>query len=266
MIRKVLRKIKSVFNTAESHYYTGDFSSFDDALKHCKGYAAEEVFKKTCETALKVQRGDFVFERDSVGFTKAHYSFAAVAALQNIATKNNNELELTDFGGSLGSSYFQHKIFFSSLKKLQWRVVELPNIIDFGKANLQDDHLFFYHTLAEAEAQQKSTVLFSSSTLQSVPNPFEWMDEFIKRDYPYILLDRIAFVKRDTHQVTVQYTHEMIYEASYPAWFFNEQLFVQYFLERGYKVHFDFPSYCDVPMSIDKKYSVYWKGFFLEKN
>ena len=49
--------------------------------------------------------------------------------------------------------------------------MELPNIIDFGKANLQDDYLFFYHTIAEAEAQQKSTVLFSSSTLQYVPNP-----------------------------------------------------------------------------------------------
>jgi putative methyltransferase (TIGR04325 family) len=265
VIGKVLNKIKSVFNNTQAYYYTGDYESYEDALKHCKGYAAKEVFEKTCETALKVKRGDFVFERDSVGFTKAHYSFAVVAALQKIVAQNNNELELTDFGGSLGSSYFQHKSFFTSVKKLKWKVVELPAIIDFGKVNLQDERLYFYHTIAEAEAQQKSTVLFSSSTLQYVAKPFEWIDEFIKRDYPFILLDRIAFVKRNKHQVTVQFTNEMIYEASYPAWFFNEQLFVQYFEERGYKVHFDFPSYCDIPMSIDKKYSVYWKGFFLVK-
>lgn len=265
MINRIINKLKSLFKNSYSYSYKGDFSSFEDAAKLCKGYAAKEVFEKTCETALKVKNGEFVFERDSVGFLELKYSSEVLEALQSIAKENNNQLQLTDFGGSLGSSYFQYRYFLESLQKISWKVIELPNIVKFGKENMEDGNLMFVSNLQIAEEKEKSAVLFSSSTFQYVSHPFHIVDEIIANEYPYILLDRIAFVNGNKHLLTIQETKEEIYEATYPAWFFNEQIFLKYFEDRGYKLKSDFKSYCDLPMVIDKKSTVYWKGFFFTK-
>ena len=254
-----------MFKNSYSYAYQGDFNSFEEALKYCKGYEAKEVFEKTCETALKVKNGEYVFERDSVGFLELKYSTDVLDALLKIIRENNNKLLLTDFGGSLGSSYFQYQSFFKTVDKISWKVVELPAIINFGKKNIENGKLLFFHNLEEAEKLEKSSVLFSSGTFQYLPKPFEFIDEIINRDYHYILLDRIAFINGTKHRLTIQETKEEIYEATYPAWFFNEQIFVKYFEERGYQLKNVFNSYCDLPLAIDKKSTVYWKGFYFEK-
>ena len=58
---------------------------------------------------IKVKNGDAVFERDSVIFDKIHYSFPLLSALSLTALNHNSTLNVLDFGGSLGSAYFQNK-------------------------------------------------------------------------------------------------------------------------------------------------------------
>ena len=63
---------------------------------------------------------------------------------------NNNVLNVLDFGGSLGSTFFQNKKFFSELKDVLWNIVEQPHFVKAGVENIQDDTIRVYTTIDEA--------------------------------------------------------------------------------------------------------------------
>jgi putative methyltransferase (TIGR04325 family) len=64
------------------------------------------------EAPLKVRCGEAVFGRNSVLFDEIQYSWPVTAALMWAAARNNRNPHIIDFGGSLGNSYFQDKIFY----------------------------------------------------------------------------------------------------------------------------------------------------------
>ena len=45
----------------------------------------------------------------------------------------------------------------------------------------------------------------------------------------YILIDRTPFVNSGTERLTVQQVPPHIYDASYPAWLFNQEIFMKAF-------------------------------------
>ncbi|MCB1103897.1 MAG: hypothetical protein KDK74_04125, partial [Cephaloticoccus sp.] len=50
--------------------YRGDYDSFADAQACSQGYHESAILEKTRETMHRVLRGEFAYERDSVGFEK----------------------------------------------------------------------------------------------------------------------------------------------------------------------------------------------------
>ena len=93
--------------------FRGDFASWHEAEQVAKGYGAPEILERVREAALKVKRGEAVFERDGVCFYEEEFRWPALACLLRIAAENGGELSVIDFGGSLGSFYFQHKKHFA---------------------------------------------------------------------------------------------------------------------------------------------------------
>jgi putative methyltransferase (TIGR04325 family) len=80
--------------------------------------------------------------------------------------------------------------------------------------------------------------------------------------FPHILLDRMAFLKRDADRLTVQKVPASIYPASYPAWFFSESRLQAEFTNAGYVLVADFQ--CPYELSPDDE-KAYHKGFIFEK-
>ena len=56
-----------------------------------------------------------VYERDSVLFDTIRYSWPLLSDLLRAASEDQNHLSVLDFGGSLGSSYYQNRVFLSHL-------------------------------------------------------------------------------------------------------------------------------------------------------
>lgn len=91
---KILKKL----NKSEEYGFFGDYSSWEEAMKNSDGYNADLILNKVKESMLKVKNGDAVYARDSFILDKKEYCFPILAILLKIAYKNNNSLNLLDFG------------------------------------------------------------------------------------------------------------------------------------------------------------------------
>jgi putative methyltransferase (TIGR04325 family) len=107
-----LWKIFKKLNTSEEYGFFGDYSSWEEAMKDSDGYNADLILNKVKESMLKVKNGEAVYARDSFILDKKEYCFPILAILSKIAYKNKDSLNVLDFGGSLGSHYYQYQEFF----------------------------------------------------------------------------------------------------------------------------------------------------------
>lgn len=238
--------------------FDGNYASWAEAEKVSTGYNSAAVFQRVRDAALKVKRGEAVFERDSVCFYHEEFRWPTLACLLAIAAERGGQLRVLDFGGSLGSFYFQHRKFFSRLKEIRWAVVEQKHFVECGRDELQDEVLRFYESIDDCLAEGSVDVVFLSSVLQYLERPYDMLAEFCLTKAPYLLIDRTPFIARESDRLTVQHVPDSIYKASYPAWFFSQQLFETMVAEQGYSLIAEFS--CDN----DKEISEY-KGILLER-
>jgi putative methyltransferase (TIGR04325 family) len=245
--------------------WQGNFSSWDEAMLQCKGYNAPNILE-SCKTALlKVKNGEAAYERDSVVFDDIHYSYPLLVTLQHAALNNNGNLCVLDFGGSLGSSYYQNKAFLKSMNRVEWCIIEQANFVTCGKIHFEDNILKFYETVEECLKIHKPDVLLLSGVLQCINKPHDWLQTFIKLKFPYIVLDRTTFVDNSNDILTIQNTPAIIYEASYPTWFFNFDKLIKPFKEH-YTPIFVFDSFADGKYVLENNKIASWKGVVLKKN
>jgi len=223
-------------------YFEGDYPSWQAALDAAGGYDTPAILARVREAALKVKNGDAVFERDSVCFDYEEYRWAALACLLRVAAENDGKLRVMDFGGSLGSFYFQHKKHFRDLKEVRWSVVEQPHYVACGREEFQDDKLKFYESINDCMAAGTVDVVFCSSVLEYLEKPYEVLEIMARSGVPYILFDRTPFIEGDCDRLTVQHVPATIYPASYPAWFFSEIRFFEAAKQLGLHVDVEFPA------------------------
>lgn len=209
--------------------FTGDFASWGEAERASTGYSTPEILEKTRVALLKVKAGDAAFERDSVTFNVMRYEFSLLAGLLRAAMASAGRLSVLDFGGALGSSYFQCRSFLSDLDELRWSVVDQPPQVACGRKDFANEQLRFYDTISDCLREQQPNVLLLSSVLQYLRSPYEALADLLRVAIPFVIVERTAFNSSDRDRLTVQHVPERIYRASYPAWFLSETLFRKVF-------------------------------------
>lgn len=254
----VLLKSVRRFRNKNNISFTGNYASWAEALLHASGYDTDAIFQRVREAALKVKRGEAIFERDSVCFYQEDYRWSALACLLSIAAERDGKLNVLDFGGALGSFYFQHKKFFNRLKSIRWCVIEQAHFVECGKTEFQNEELRFYSNIDECLANEKVDVIFLSGVLQYLETPESMLIELSKSKADYILIDRTPFIESPNGRLTVQSVPESIYKASYPAWFFSHNQFDELINKIGYRIVEEFDGDDDV--GIGK-----FKGYLLER-
>lgn len=226
-------KIKSLVFDQKKYGWFGDYKKWNDVKKITRGYDEKLILDKVCMSLLKVKNGEAFYERDSVLFDKVDYSWPVLSALLWVAAQNNGKLNVIDFGGSLGSSYYQNKKFLDELKSVRWNIVEQDNFVNKGRELFENKNLRFYNDLEQCKRKTLADVIFLSSVIQYVESPFDLLNRILKMNFEVIIVDRTSFVlgnKKD--RLTRQVVPPEIYTASYPCWFFNEKKFVNKFKEK----------------------------------
>ena len=109
--KKIISKVTLKYIIGFFYGWSGNYSNWAEAEKESSGYNSKNILETVKQATLKVKNGQAVYERDSVIFNEIEYSFPILSSLMWVAAQNNGELNILDFGGYLGSSYYQYKTF-----------------------------------------------------------------------------------------------------------------------------------------------------------
>jgi len=202
--------------------WRGNFASWHEAADKCSGYNADNIIEKVKSATLKVKNGEAIYERDAMLFDQVEYSWPLLANLLWIAGKNDNRLSVLDFGGSLGSSYFQNRYYLEHLADLKWSVVEQPAFVTAGKNEIAGHQLNFFDTVDDAiTTRGQHQVLLLSCVIPYIEKPFELLAALASKKIPYIIIENTYFNPIPANRLTIQKVPPVYYNAAYPAWFLN---------------------------------------------
>ncbi|MBT5486513.1 MAG: methyltransferase, TIGR04325 family [Deltaproteobacteria bacterium] len=204
-----------------------EYATWKDATENCTGYDSEGILEKVLEATLKVKNGEAVYERDSVLFDHIEYSWPVLSGLMWVAARNNGRLNVLDYGGSLGTSYFQNRKFIEPLEQIRWNVVEQSHYVEAGQTHIQDHQLHFFKTIEECLVENEPNVILLSSVLQYLEDPLYLIKKFSASKTTCLIIDRTPFSSFDVDRLLVQKVSEPIYSASYPIWIFSMSKFLQ---------------------------------------
>lgn len=238
-IPPVIPKVLS-FLLPQKSGWSGNYSSWQHALNESTGYDSETIALRVKDSLLKVKEGKAAYERDSVLFEKIEYSWPLLAGLMWVAAQEGGKLRVLDFGGSMGSTYFQNGRFLAALDNVRWNVVEQELFTELGKKYFEDGVLKFYPSLVECYREEKPNVVLLSSVLQYLESPYAALRSHFEYSPNYIIVDNMPFIMAG-ERITLQKVPPAIYPASYPCWLLNRNKFLKFF-EPLYEMVADFKS------------------------
>jgi len=209
--------------------FSGDYASFGAAQAACAGYADERILGRVELAARAVEEGRAAFERDGVAFAEMERAWPVLASLLWMASQQQGRLHVLDFGGSLGSSYRQHRSFLGALSELRWSVVEQPHFVAAGRRRFEDAALRFYPDVPSCLAVARPDVVLLSSVLQYLEHPYSVLRSLLALELEFVLVDRTPFLAASRDRLTVQRVSRRMGAASYPAWFFSRTKFLREF-------------------------------------
>ncbi|EKD55812.1 MAG: hypothetical protein ACD_59C00032G0007 [uncultured bacterium] len=228
IILKLLKKI-----SGREYGFYGDFQTWEDASRFSAGYDSDAILDKVKDSLLKVRDGKAACERDSVLFDRIEYSWPLLAGLMMAALENNNKLSVLDFGGSLGSTFFQNRKFLNCVSKVNWNIVEQKKIVEYGKKYFANESLDFFFNIDECFRQVPDiNVIVLSSVIQYIEKPYELLNNLVERNVKCVIVDRTPLLKTSKDRIVIQKIPSEIFGGCLPAWLLNEDNFVGAFSER----------------------------------
>ena len=237
-------------------------SNWEEANIESSGYDQVKILNKCKNALLKVKNGLFSFERDSVLFNKPEYSWHLLTLIFQHSILNNNKVSLIDYGGSLGTTYFQNVKFLSTISNLKWYIVEQDLFSQCGKKYFENETIKFFNNIEDVFKIDTPKIIYLGCVIQYLKEPKTLISKIINFNFDYIIFERIAFINENSDILTIQNVDKNIYDASYPAWFFNKKNFISHFID--YDIVSIIPSYIDKNISIKNK-NAYWETIIFKK-
>ena len=203
--------------------FSGDYASWAEASAQCTDYVPEYEDKVRAAT-LSVLLGYAPHTRDGVVFPKVEYSWPLLAGLMYCAAAAGPRLSVLDFGGSLGVTYLQNRRFLDRLPTVAWHIVERDGYVEFGRNAIQHERIRFHRSVEECLAIDQPDVLLLSCVLQSLPDPYGFLETMLALPFRHLLIDRLPLNAEPRDRLTIFRTYpSIIANMSRPWWFFDEQ-------------------------------------------
>lgn len=232
--------------------------SFTQIQQMVAGYAAPNISAQVESAIEAVKNGEAAHERDGVVFDKIFYAWPVLAGILLAAGERGGKLDLVDFGGSLGTSYFQNRHYLARVAQVKWTIVEQESFVEVGRSKFATDSLHFEVDLSEALERHNPHVALCSSSLQYISDPFSVLDTFTKSDVQHLIIDRTPFHSQAQDTLTLQTVAPKIYDAQYPAWIFSKEKFLTC-LEANWRLLSEFDT-LERPMVTHQGRPFFWQG------
>lgn len=196
--------------------FTGTYPSWQAAAQQGRGYDQASILSRSAQAADAVRNGHAAFDRDGITFPEPLYPYPLIAGILDAALRSNGTLSVIDFGGALGSTYYQCRKWLGAVRSIRWMVVEQDHYVDLGKERYETDELKFERTIADCLAHQPTVAVFSS-VLQYLPEPEQVLGSVVAAGIPSVLIARTPVIDANETIITVQQVPDNIVASSYPA-------------------------------------------------
>jgi putative methyltransferase (TIGR04325 family) len=232
MIKGILRRAAGSSPTpveSDEIAFRGDYASWAEAARDADGYDTPFILERVRDASRICRDRDDRFERDGVLFSEPQWNFALIACLLRVATERGGSLSVLDFGGALGSVYFQSRPFLQGISSLRWNVVEQPHFVACGREEFEDGTLRFFEDIASVLSAGAVDVALLSSVLPYLPAPYQTIEEVAAVHLPWLLVDRTPTIAQPSDRIVVQHVPAWVYGQAvrYPARIFAAQPFRQ---------------------------------------
>lgn len=211
-------------------FYTGPFSNWSEAVSSSTGYCNSTITQKAVSAITKILSGEKKCEKDTILFDEYQYSLPLILGLNFTLKYIKQKITILDYGGSFASSFFRNFDILSNFN-IRWIVVEQEHIVNIAKEKLyQFNNLEFISTsnFKTANPCLDYDVLLLGSSLQFLKHPEIELKILLKPCVKSLIFEQTPFVISGSTQLTVQQIREPIYDASYPAWHFDENEFLSW--------------------------------------
>jgi putative methyltransferase (TIGR04325 family) len=197
--------------------FQGTYKSWAEAKQYSTGYDADAIVEKVRDALLKVKEGKAVHERDSVLFDKVEYSWQLLAGILWVGAQRGNRLTVLDYGGSLGSTFFQNRKFLKDIIHLNWNIVEQKKFVEIGKQYFENERLKFHSSLSDCLNTTSPDLAIFASVLSYIENSTDLFDEIFRTGVEFCIIDRTLITDEKKDIITVQHVEPPIYHAKYPC-------------------------------------------------
>jgi putative methyltransferase (TIGR04325 family) len=243
--------------------FEGPVADWAAAQSRSKGYDDALLIERVATATRTVRDGRAAFERDGVVFNELEFRFPVLAGLLATAAKSGGRLHVLDFGGALGSAYWQHRRWLEALPEVIWTVVEQHAFVVLGQSEFAGREIRFANGVVDADAAMSRPIILAGSVLQYLEHPEATLDQFAASSATALLIDRIPVSEQSGSAVCVQRVPKSIGGGSYPCTVFSKPQLLER-LRRHWVLISELP--CDEPaMRTTLGLPFEWRGFFLER-
>jgi putative methyltransferase (TIGR04325 family) len=244
--------------------FSDRYTTWDDAMAAAAGYDQPSILEKVGQAALKVKRGEAVYERDAVLFDRIEYSWPLLAGLMWAGANVRKPLRILDFGGSLGTVYFQNRKFLDGVCA-RWSIVEQRTFVAMGREHFEDDRLRFFETIDDAVAECPPDVVILSGVLQFLREPYRMIERLASISPALLIVDRTPFSEQPMDRIGVQHVPPQIYQASYASHIFSLKKFEDWARAAGWEIMERFESSADGAMVTESGLRFGFMGMLLRR-
>jgi putative methyltransferase (TIGR04325 family) len=225
-------------------WFRGRYSSWQEATVQASGYDDDLIFARVAAVTRAARARKAAWDRDGVLFAEPKVHAPLLAVLQGIVDASASQrLEVLDFGGALGSTWWQHRRALE-VNELRWTVVEQSGLVEVGRREFTTDELSFSSSLIEVVTTGRPDVVLLSGVLPYLEKPHVLLAEVVSLGFEHVILDRTPFIHGRSDRLVVQHTPPALGGSSYPCWLFAEDSLLTHFkldydLVTRWEVEFD---------------------------
>lgn len=153
------------------------------------------------------------------------WAWPLLSGLLLSAIQSGGRLHVLDFGGGLGTTYFQLTSFLSPIQDLKWCIVEIEALAEAGKRQFEDNVLKFYDSPESVFKAYSPDVLVSGSVWQYIENPYDTLRKLLQNTFNYVFIDRIPLFPGMSEKVMIQQSPERLGGSRHPIRILSEEKF-----------------------------------------
>lgn len=200
-------------------WFEGPFRSWEEAQSSAKGYGLDEIAERVLNSVIQARSDSFNFERDGLVLPGNGQDGALIAALNLARASSGTPIQVLDFGGGLGSTFWSHREIVEEIGLVKWTVIEQDSFLRVSR-KLPSIPKLYFEAGDSIPSEHSPNLVILGSVLQYLESPEKVLSSLLGLRPQVLFLGRHPVSNARERIPLVQHVPRRINESDYPMWLF----------------------------------------------